>query len=127
MRGRLQDDRGAATAEIVLVTPVMLALLMLVVQVGLWFHASHVATAAAQEGARVARSIDGTQADGEAKANAFLDALASEILVEREVVGTRDDEVARVEVRGYSPMVVPGLRFPVTAASEGPVERFRAP
>lgn len=123
---RARGDAGAATAEMVLVTPAMLLLIMIVVQVGLWFHANHVATAAAQEGARAARSIDATADAGQAKADAFLDALGREIIVERSVVSTRDADQARVEVRGYAVSVVPGVRLPVAAASEGPVERFRA-
>ena len=122
-----RGESGAATAEMVLVTPAMLLLLMLIVQVGLWFHASHVATAAAQEGARAARLENGTEAAGQQEAEAFLDALGREIIVDRGVTASRSADTARVEVKGYAVSVVPGLRLPIDASSEGPVERFRAP
>ena len=48
---RACDERGDATTELVLVTPVLLLLIAFVVQFALWYHASHVAEAAAQEGA----------------------------------------------------------------------------
>ena len=126
-RRRRDDERGAATAELVLATPALLFLLLLIVHVGLWFHASHVASSAAQEGARAARNEGGTVASGEAAANDLLDSLGARVLVERDVDVTVTADTARVEVRGYGVPVVPGLRLPVRAVSEGPVERFREP
>ena len=122
-------ETGAAATETVLITPALLLLLMLIVQFALWFHASHVASAAAQEGARAARLEGGTEAAGVAKANALLDSLGQKIITERRVRprGSAAADTAGVEVTGYSVPVVPGLRLPVRAVSEGPVERFRAP
>ena len=62
MARRLDRDRGSATTEAVLLTPVLLFLVMLVIQFGLWYHAQHVAQAAAQEGVRSAR-VEGSTAD----------------------------------------------------------------
>ena len=50
-----RGERGDAAVEAVLITPVLLFLIMVVIQFGLWYHASHVAEAAAQEGASAAR------------------------------------------------------------------------
>src|SRR5438874_7444662 len=47
---RLEGDHGSVTTETVLLTPVLLFLVMIVIQFGLWYHAEHVAKAAAQEG-----------------------------------------------------------------------------
>ena len=123
------EESGAITTETVLVTPALLLLLMLIVHFAVWFHASHVAAAAAQEGARAARVEGGTEAAGRDKATAFLDALGREVIFDRQVVSRRGpaSETARVEVSGYAAPVVPGMRLPVRAVSEGPVERFRAP
>ena len=51
---RHAEESGVASAELVLAMPVLLFVLMLMVQFGLWYHGAHVATAAAQEGARTA-------------------------------------------------------------------------
>jgi Flp pilus assembly protein TadG len=40
---RPRDESGAATTEVVLLTPVLLFLVMIVIQFGLWYHAQHVA------------------------------------------------------------------------------------
>lgn len=127
-RGESQET-GAVTTETVLVTPALLLLLMLIVHFALWFHAYHLATAAAQEGARAARLEGGTEAAGREKATQLLDALGRKVIVERQVVSSRppDADTARVEVTGYATPVVPGLRLAVRGVSEGPVERFRAP
>lgn len=125
--GRWAQERGAATAELVLVTPLMLLLILMVVQFGLWFHASHVASAAAQEGARAARAEASTAAAGQDRAEEFLDSVGRELVLERSVRATRGDDVARVEVTGRAPQVVPLINLPISAESEGPVEEFRAP
>ena len=119
-------EEGAATAEVVLVTPVLLLLVMLVFQFALWYHGSHVATAAAQEGARAARVEGGTGNEGAARAQRFLDSLGREVVGEPQVVAARDGSrgVARVEIRGKAVPVVPGLRLPIRAVSEAEIERF---
>ena len=122
---RVAGERGAATAELVIATPALLFLLLLVVHVGLWFHAAHVASAAALEGARAARNEDGTDAAGEAAANRLLDELGARLVLDREVDVTRGPDEVRAVVTGYGPTVVPGLRLRIRAESVGPVEVFR--
>ena len=121
------DESGAATAELVLAMPVLLFVLMLVVQFGLWYHGAHVATAAAQEGARAARVEGGTGEAGEARTRDFLTELGREVVTGPQVSATRGADHARVEVRGYAVAVVPGFRLPIHAVSVASVERFRAP
>lgn len=118
-------EGGFASTEIVLLTPVLLLLVMLVVQFGLWYHAQHVAQAAADEGLRGARAGLGSIEAGEARADAFLDQAASSIIEERVVVVTRDADLARVTVTGHAPAVIPGFSLPVRANATAPVERFR--
>lgn len=122
---RVEPERGAATAELVIATPALLFLLLVVVHVGLWFHASHVASAVAQEGARAARNEAGTAADGDAAAQQLLAELGDRLVLDAHVDITRDAEEVRVVVTGHGPTVVPGLRLPIRAVSEGPVEVFR--
>lgn len=120
-----RNEEGFATTEAVLITPVLLFLVMVVIQFGLWFHAQHVATAAAEEGARAARSENGSAEVGRATANAFLDQAAPRLVVDRDVTSIRTLDVVTVEVEGDTVSVIPGLSLPVRASATSPVERFR--
>lgn len=120
-------ESGAATTELVLATPALLLMLMLLVQFGLWYHAVHVARAAAQEGARAARVEGGTGAAGEARARDFLEDVAPRLIVAPEVIAERDLDQVHVEVRGQVIEVVPFIDLDVSGEAEGPTERFRAP
>jgi Flp pilus assembly protein TadG len=122
---RLRGDQGAATAELVLATPALLFLMMLLVQFGLWYHASNVASAAAQQGARAARLEDGTEADGEAAARELLNQVGGRMLTDLSVRPDRNADTARVEVTGNVVRVIPFMTLKVSEVSEGPVERFR--
>lgn len=118
-------DAGAATTELVVATPALLLLVVMVIQIGLWFHASHVVTAAAQEGARQVRIEGGNPAAGEARAREFLADMGAKIVVGPTVSASRSAEVGRVEVSGTTFSVIPGMDLPLRAVSEGPVETFR--
>lgn len=122
-RGR--DEGGAATTELVLATPALLFMIMLLVQTGLWYHAQHVAQAAAQEGVRVARVESGTEADGVARAHQFLDEAGRTILENRSVSASRGPERATVTVTGTAVNLVPGLHFGIDETADSPIERFR--
>ena len=108
-------------------TPVLILMVTLIIQFALWFHASHIAQAAASDGLASARVERGTAADGEARANAILDSLASTLITGRNVVASRGAETARVEVTGNSVTIVPGFTLRVHAIAEGPTERFTTP
>jgi Flp pilus assembly protein TadG len=121
-----RGSRGSATVEIVLATPVLLLLIMAVIQFGLWYHAQHVAQAAAQEGVRAARVTDGSADAGHDRAAAFLEQSARSLIPNPSVTVQRDDERARVEVHGTLRSLIPGLQFSVSADAESKVERFRS-
>jgi Flp pilus assembly protein TadG len=125
MARRLDRDRGSATTEAVLLTPVLLFLVMLVIQFGLWYHAQHVAQAAAQEGVRSAR-VEGSTADaGRTRAVDFLAGAGPTIVEDPVVTATRDAETATVTVHGHAVTVVPGFSLSIDASATSPVERFR--
>ncbi len=121
---RRSGERGVTSTELVVITPVLLTLILLVVQVGLYFHASHIALAAAEEGARSARSLHGSATAGQARARRFVDALGSGLIRSPVVTASRTPTTARVEVRGQVAGVVPGLRLVVDRVVESPTERF---
>jgi Flp pilus assembly protein TadG len=122
--GNKAED-GSSTVEVVIVFPLLILTLMLVFQFAFWYHARHVALAAAEEGARAARVDTGTAAAGAARAERFVRDLGSSVIVNPKVSASRNLDVARVEVSGQARNVVPGLRLPSRQASQGPIERFR--
>lgn len=117
-------DRGAATTEVVLLTPVLLFLILLVVQFGLWYHAQHVATAAAEQGVASARAYSGSAEDGRERAEEFLAAAATTLVEDVVVTADRSSDLATVEVSGTAVGLIPGLTLTVHAESSSPVERF---
>jgi Flp pilus assembly protein TadG len=124
MPARHREQTGSATTELVLLMPVVLMLVLLVVQFGLWLHARQVATAAAQEGLVAAQVETGTAAAGNARAVAFLTQTGG--LRGTSVEASRNVTTARVAVTGTTPAVLPGTTLGVSAVAEGPVERFVA-
>jgi Flp pilus assembly protein TadG len=127
---RLGGDEGATT-ELVIAAPAFLFMIMLIVQAGLYFHASSIASAAAQEGARAATVQGGSIPEGRQVADEFVQTLAPRLLENVQVEGryVDDGELVRMTVRGDVTEVfkLPGvdLDFTVQETSEGVIERFR--
>jgi len=113
-----------ATLSVVLVIPVVLFLVMTVVQFVVYFHASHLATAAAQEGVRAAQVADATAEAARAQTEDFLAQAGPSLVLSPQIDVTRDTVGARVQVRGQAPQIVPLLRVGIRAVATGPVERF---
>ena len=122
----LRDEGGDATVEAVLAVPVLLLLITVVIQFGLYYHAAHTAEAAAQEGARAARVEGAVAADGQQRAAEFMADAVPTLVHNVTVTATRDADVAHVEVRGTVHSIVPNLTLSVHADAESLVERFRA-
>ena len=121
---RPEAERGSATTEVVLLTPVLMFLVMAIIQFGLWFHAQHVAQAAADQGVRAARSNGSTAEEGRQRAEDFLDAAAPTLIADPIVVAGREGDLASVTVDGTATALVPGLSLTVHAEATSPVERF---
>ena len=132
---RFRGDEGAASTEIVIIAPVFIFLILLIVQLGLYFHAINVASAAAQEGARDASLYSDDRAaalaQGEASARDLVDKLAPELLAGVRIAGSHVDggDSVRMAVTGNVSQVVtiPGmdLAISVNESAETPVEEFR--
>ena len=121
------DERGLATVEFLVAFPLVLLLVWIGFQLVFVFFANRVALAAAEEGARAARSYTGSAAAGDARAHRFLDELGSGVLRQPTVQAYRTTERAGVVVEGRPQQLVPGLGMVVRVRRvvEGPVERFR--
>ncbi|WP_243722588.1 TadE/TadG family type IV pilus assembly protein [Actinomadura sp. 7K507] len=114
--------------EWALLTPVLILLMLVVVQFTMVFHARHVALAAAQSGARVARTAPvGGGWEGEATAKATRDVreIGPELLSDLTVRAGESGDQRWVEVSGHAVTVVPFMKFRVSQRSQGPIECFR--
>lgn len=126
-----------------MLTPILFFLIFATVQFAMYFFARHVALAAAQEGARVARAeaanpAEDWQRDAKQKAVAWINQLAPSLLedncknnpttacVGTATSGTRgaDGWTVSVTVTATVPSLIPGVNMSVTETSTGPVEQF---
>lgn len=101
----------------------MVLLLLMVVQVAVWYHARSVAQTAARHGVDHVRVIDGTTDDGVAVANEFLDQSGGG-LRDRRVDATRTVERSTVSVSGAVVSVIPGVNLTVSVTVNAPTERI---
>jgi len=128
-----RGERGATVIELAMLMPIILATVLLIVQVALWFHARQVAEAAAREGARVARAAPFDSGDWEGaatgKATEIIRTVGPSLLREATATTSEKEPDERfVTVTGSAVQVIPllpELAFTITATSGGPVECFR--
>ncbi|MFD2486735.1 TadE/TadG family type IV pilus assembly protein [Amycolatopsis albidoflavus] len=123
-RGALRGDRGEATVELVVATPLLLLTLLAIIQFAVWSHATHVAQAAASQALATARAQHGTAAAGRAAGQRLLADLAAGPLRDPGLAVSRGADSASASVRGEAAAVLPGVHLPVHAEAAGPVERF---
>lgn len=140
---RANRESGVSAIEFVFLTPILFFLIFATVQFAVYFFARHVAIAAAQEGARVARAEAGNPAenwsgDAKAKAVAWINQLGPSLLdsncangATTACVGTgasgvrgADGWTVSVTVTANVPSLIPGIHMTVTETSSGPVEQF---
>ncbi|MEU9735724.1 TadE family protein [Streptomyces sp. NPDC048002] len=125
-----RGDSGMTAIEFVLLTPVLFFMIFATVQFALYFFADHVAQAAAQAGARKARSTADAQPGawrGEARTvvDSYIEQLGPTLVLSPNVTMLQPEQnTVGVEITARVPSVFPGLDLTVHAQSAGPVERF---
>ena len=117
---RLRDDRGEIAANTAIFVLVIL-LLFVALQFGLWFYGREVAAAAAQHAVDAARVETGSSALGEATANQYLAQVGG--LPESSVSVTRTATSVTAVVSGHSVSIVGFIDPPITVTVTAPVER----
>lgn len=106
-------ERGSAVAEFALVSALVVALFLGVVQVALTLHVRALVIDAAAEGARVAARADRGAADGAARTRELITAaLAGSYASDVSVGHTVRDGLPVVEVTVRAPLPVVGLLGP---------------
>ena len=119
LRRRRRTDRGSAVVEFVGVTALLLALFLVIFQLGVVLHIRNVMAAAAADGARYAANADRTDADGEQRAREAIATSLSEQLARKMIVHAvpdpTDPGVIEVTITGPAPLFVPKLHaFDIT-------------
>jgi Flp pilus assembly protein TadG len=126
-RGDWRDERGSAAAELVIVTPLLLLLIMGIIQFALWEHATHIADAVAQQGVSVARLQGSTASEGQSEAQGVLDQLGRGVLVSPKITATRNAANTTVIVTGKAESIIGLFSLPVRAVASGPTEAYTTP
>lgn len=115
-------DRGEATAQTVIVVPVVLLILWLAIQATVFLHAANVASAAANEGAAVAARYGSSTGAGERAVQRTLTALGSTTKGTWVVKKSGKTVVATVNLR--LPRIVPFFPLTVSRSAHESVEMF---
>jgi hypothetical protein len=121
-------EKGAISAEVIIVLPVVMLTILACMQVCLLFFAQSVALAAAQTGVRAARADQASRTAGANVARRYAERTAGGFLHSITASSSGDTTTVRITVRGQSLSLVPFL--PSVAISEqaaGAVERFTTP
>src|SRR5262249_52586094 len=110
-----RTDRGASTLELALLTPVLLLVILAVIQFALVFHARHVALAAAQAAARVAREqrTGDWRAAARAEGVEYVNKIGPKLLTKVSAVPDGTAGVRGVTVGGDAVPIVPFFKFHV--------------
>ena len=120
----MRGDDGLA--EFVVLIPVFFLAVLIAVQFALWSHASHLARAAAEQGASNAAAFGSTPAAGTSAAYQFIATKGASSLTAPQVTTTagRGDTV-QVTITGRAQVVIPWLSLQVSATSVEKVQEFR--
>ena len=109
-----------------LVVPAVLLLTSAVAQMVVFYHASNLATAAAQEATRTAQLLNGTEDAGQLAGEDLIAQAGPNLVLEPDVDVERTADTVTAVVTGQAPRVMPGLSLTIRARAVGPVEAFGA-
>ncbi len=115
-------DRGAVSLEMLIVFPAVLLIILMVVHVGLWWHARNVAMSAAQLGVESARVRGASAGTGTAEAREFL-SRAGRSISGTSVSGSKGATVT-IRVTGYVDTMIPGLKLKIDQHADAAAERI---
>lgn len=128
MTDDVQSDSGETTTQAVIVLPVVVFILMLAIQAALYFHISHVAGAAAAQGASAASEKLLSAGEAARRGQERADSMVREtgtILAGPTRVAVSTEEV-RVTVRTAVPRIIPLFPAQAVRTAVEPRERFIA-
>lgn len=116
-------ERGQ-TSEAVLIFPLVLGLVFVIIQVGIWAYARNLAVHSAGEGATAAAAHQSTR-PADAATRASLEESADGVLREYSVSSSRSGDAVTVTVRGSALSLVPLVELPpIEQSISVPVEQY---
>lgn len=114
-------------AEVVIVVPVIMMVVLVSVQACLWVYADTLVQAAAAAGEQSAAVAGDTPGTAESSADGFLSRSGSTLVTDPQVtVSSLPGAGVSVEVTGQAEQILPWLHLPVSAVRDGPVQEFRS-
>ena len=121
---RVRGEAGEVTST-VFVMPIVLTLILVVVQLGLAWHAKTIVNAAASDGL-AATQVDGSTSEaGDDAVRNMLAGSTDQLLSDVTVTVDRHGDTSTVHIEARVANVVPLLPIYVHATASGPTERFR--
>lgn len=117
-------ERGDVNISAALLWPVMLAIIWLSLQTGLYFFGRQVALSAAEQGAATARSQPVSTTRANTAATTFMASAAGGLVTDPQVTTTVQGASVRVQVTGNAVSLVPGVTFTIHQESVQPIERI---
>ncbi len=119
-----QDDAGVTSTEVAVLMPAIIVVIMMVFQVGMFWHAKQSADVAAEEAVESAQVATATDVDGYDGAATILSQAGN--LRNAEITINRDDAAGTVTViiTGDAPSIIPFGSWGITAQAQGTIERF---
>ena len=121
-RNRWRGDGGSTTVEAAGYTFLMLLVITLIVQAGVWAMADLSARQAAQHGLQTARLSGATAETGHAQAETILQAINPRGLTDVTITVERGSDTTTVTVTGTALKVLPIIDIPVRVQAAGPTE-----
>ncbi|WP_433697044.1 TadE family protein [Nocardiopsis sp. CA-288880] len=115
-----RGDRGSA--DVLFAVPLMFAMLLGILQYGMWTHAHHRAQAVATEALAAGRAFDGSERQGRERGHAMVHDLGGAVLQDVRVRVERRAGTTRATVTGTAVSLVPGWYPPVETTLSGPTE-----
>lgn len=121
---RLRTLERGQTVEAVIVLPVVLGVIFVALQIGIWAHARGVAQSGAHEGA-IAASSYGSSESGESTASGVIGDSADGLFTDYSVSSSRTEDAVTVTVTGHAVSLVPMVTLPpIEQSSTVPIERY---
>jgi TadE-like protein len=117
-------DAGVYSLEVAVLFLVAMAVVMSIVQIGLWWYSRDVAITAARAGVEAARADHGSVTTGEAAARASLDRFGSTLDDQQVSPDGSTASQVRITVTGHVATLIPGWTLTVTQSANGPKEEW---
>ncbi|GAA1673751.1 hypothetical protein GCM10009765_23890 [Fodinicola feengrottensis] len=124
LRRKLSGEKGSSSVSFAVAAPAIVALMMLIVQAGLWAYATQVAHYAATTALDTARADGGSVAVARTQANAILRTTTPNLLTKPQVRIYRDGTRVTVAIKAEVQPLLPGMVIPVAVTSSAELERF---